>query len=557
MASWQESASRKRESVLAKIPEQWRLSESFCAVPITPNSLSRNVTTDAFLQTLPSAARLSQRELEITSETRISEILKNYESQHWTAEEVITAFCHRAAISHQMTESLSEIRFVEAVNEAKAHDNYLRANNKLIGPLHGIPVSLKDQFRVEGLETAMAYIGWLGNVETNQTESLLTKQIKSLGGIIVAKAKTVSNLQPPGLNPYNRLLSPGGSSGGEGSLLAFRGSVLGVGTDMGGSIRIPSAFNHLFGLKPSHGRISYKDLANSLAGKPVVPSVAGPMSTTLQNLIHFTKAIIESEGCGVDPALINMPWRQSKFDQVRIDAAAGGLCFATFPHDGVVKPHPTISRGVDSAIDAIRQAGHKVIGWDPPSHLEGSRIYAGIVFADVHDVHDAIRLSGEPLMTALEPLFGKDEPRKSMDMKDYYALVLRFRKYQEQYAEYWESTKTLTGTGRPVDGIITPVAAHAAVRHNSFFSYNYTIVYNILDYAAVTVPVTFADKNIDIARPYPEPLNDTDEKNWNAYDPEMYHGAPIGIQIVGRRLEEEKVLALAEVLSGVLRVTSS
>jgi amidase len=260
-------------------------------------------------------------------------------------------------------------------------------------------------------------------------------------------AELVSNLHPPGLNPHNRLLSPGGSSGGEGSLLASHGSVLGVGTDMGGSVRIPSAFNHLFGLKPSHGRLSYKNLANSLTGKPAVPSVAGPMSTTLENLIHFAKAVIETEGWRVDPDLINLPWRQSIFEQVRTDAASGGLCFAAFPHDGVVKPHPTISRGVDLAIDTIRQSGHKVIEWNPPSHLEGSRIYAGIVFAEVYDVHDAIRLSGEPLMSALEPLFGKDEPRQSMGMKDYYNLILRFKKYQEEYAEYWESTKTLTGTG--------------------------------------------------------------------------------------------------------------
>jgi amidase len=187
MTSWQETASRKQSSVLAKIPEQWRLSQSFCAAPATPNSPSLNVTTDAFLETLPSSVRLSPRELAITSETYITEILKRYESQQWTAEEVVTAFCHRAAISHQLTECLSEIRFAEAIAEAKVHDDYFRTNKKLIGPLHGIPVSLKDQFRVEGLETAMGYIGWLGNVETADTESLLTKQIKSLGGIIVAK----------------------------------------------------------------------------------------------------------------------------------------------------------------------------------------------------------------------------------------------------------------------------------------------------------------------------------------------------------------------------------
>jgi amidase len=174
-------------------------------------------------------------------------------------------------------------------------------------------------------------------------------------------AESISNLHPPGLNPYNRLLSPGGSSSGEGSLVASHGSILGFGTDMGGSNRIPSAFNNLFGLKPSHGRFSYTGLASSLAGKPIVPSVAGPMSTTIENLMYVAKAIIETEAWRLDSAVIKMPWRSSILDRVRADAASGGLCFAVLPNDRVVKPHPAISRGVELAVNALQQAGRKVI----------------------------------------------------------------------------------------------------------------------------------------------------------------------------------------------------
>lgn len=187
MASWEETASKKRASLFAKIPEPWRLPESFCAAPTDPGSPNLNVTTDVFLDTLPVAAQLSATEKAITRETRIPRIHEQYESWSLTAEEMATAFCHRAAINHQMTNCLAEIRFEEAIAEAKAQDEYLRTHNKLIGPLHGIPVSLKDQMRVEGLETAMAYVGWLGKVETAETESAVVKQIKRLGGIIIAK----------------------------------------------------------------------------------------------------------------------------------------------------------------------------------------------------------------------------------------------------------------------------------------------------------------------------------------------------------------------------------
>ncbi|KAK8053057.1 general amidase GmdA [Apiospora saccharicola] len=184
MASWKETADKKQKSLLDKILEQWLVPEALCATPTTPDDPYLNVATDAFM----AKAGLSPRELALTSKTSIPDILASYESHEVSAEELVTAFCHRAAINHQTTESLAEIRFAEAITEAKSQDEYLRTHKKLIGPLHGIPVSLKDQFRVDGLESAIGFIGWLGKADTVESESLVTKQIKELGGIIIAKA---------------------------------------------------------------------------------------------------------------------------------------------------------------------------------------------------------------------------------------------------------------------------------------------------------------------------------------------------------------------------------
>jgi amidase len=74
------------------------------------------------------------------------------------------------------------------------------------------------------------------------------------------------------VNPHNNKLSCGGSSGGEGALLALRGSILGLGTDIGGSIRIPAGFNGLCGIRPSHGRMPYNNLANSMEGQETIHS---------------------------------------------------------------------------------------------------------------------------------------------------------------------------------------------------------------------------------------------------------------------------------------------
>ncbi|KAK8044181.1 hypothetical protein PG993_004205 [Apiospora rasikravindrae] len=555
MESWREKAEIKQKSILAKIPEQWLLPQALCVMPTTPDSPYLNVTTDAFM----TEAGLSPRELAITSKTSIPEILASYESQEVSAEEVVTAFCHRAAISHQTTECLAEIRFADAIAEAKAQDEYLRVHKKLHGPLHGIPVSLKDQFRVKGLESAISYIGWLGRFETAETESLITKQIKELGGIIIAKAKSPSNLHRPVMNPHNRLLSPGGSSGGEGALLASRGSVLGMGTDMGGSIRVPSAYNHLFGLKPSSGRFSYRDLASSLGGKPVVPPVPGPMSASLDNVIHLTQSVIGGiDAWRRDPGLVPLPWRAPLLDEVRAEASTPGkgLCFAAFPgtgDDGIMRLHPPVARGVATAVRAARQAGHRVIDWTPPSHMDAAMIYGGLCFPTTYDIDDALKSGGEPMLGAVENMLKPTEKYRPKDMAEYYELFKKMKKYQEDYADYWESTRALTGTGRPVDGIIAPVAATAAVKHNSAYAFSYAIVYNVLDYSILTVPVTFADKNIDVADPQDAPHSPIDEMSWVPYDADIYHGAPVGVQIVGRRFEEEKVLALGEALSSALK----
>ena len=114
MEHWRQISEQKQKSLLSKIPEPWLLSEAFCAIPTTPDCPNLNVTTDAFI----SEAGLSPRELSITSNTSIPAILTSYKSQELSAEEVVTAFCHRAAINHQMTESLFEIRFAEVIAEA-------------------------------------------------------------------------------------------------------------------------------------------------------------------------------------------------------------------------------------------------------------------------------------------------------------------------------------------------------------------------------------------------------------------------------------------------------
>jgi amidase len=86
----------------------------------------------------------------------------------------------------------------------------------------------------------------------------------------------------------------------------------------------------------------------------------------------------------------------------------------------------------------------------------------------------------------------------SLSMTELAALNVAKREYQKQYMDYWNSTTGLTGTGRPVDGFFCPLAPHAAVIPNEYHYVGYTSFVNILDYTSVAVPVTFADKTVDV-----------------------------------------------------------
>lgn len=159
-------------------------------------------------------------------------------------------------------------------------------------------------------------------------------------------------------NPANRSLTSGGSSGGEGALIALGGSVLGVGSDIGGSVRIPASFNGLFGLRPSYNRVPYQGSVNSMEGQESIPSVLGPLSPTLSGVKTFFKTVIDSKPWRQDPLAVRKPWDEAGY---KLEEHGGGksLVFGILWDDDYVVPHPPIRRALQITKDALIKAGHK------------------------------------------------------------------------------------------------------------------------------------------------------------------------------------------------------
>ncbi len=374
----------------------------------------------------------------------------------------------------QQVACLHEIFFDAAVAEAERLDDYFAKHGKPIGPLHGLPVSLKDQFHVKGVETTMGYVGWIGTFQGKSDtgkekvfESELVRELRNLGALLFCKttlAQAVFTFEPLNniwghtYSPLNRRLLTGGSSSGEAALIALRGSPMGIGTDYAGSIRVPASLNGLYGLRPSSGRLPYQGAANSNDGHNIMSSVLGPMSTSVGALRLMMQAILSQQPWLYDPLVVEIPWRVDDYITDR------KLSFGVLKEDTEVALDPAIRRAVDLVVAAIEGMGHEVVEWKPPLHAEMYLLKEQISVCDGgHNIHGDLRLSGEPPVSRIPMTFGTEpkDPKNAMEIAE---LHIRKREYQKEYMEYWNSTAEVTSTGRPVDAFISPLIPFTGMR---------------------------------------------------------------------------------------------
>lgn len=231
----------------------------------------------------------------------------------------------------------------------------------------------------------MGYVGWIGSnlgitdpEDSHKVDSQIVTELLSLGAVLFCKTslpqtlligETKNNIIGETLNPRNQSLSCGGSSGGEAALMALGGSSLGVGTDIGGSVRIPAGFCGVFSIKPTPERISYREVANTNPGQTTYRSTVGFMGTSLDALELLLKSILSTTPWKYDPAVVPVPFRQDVIDSYmsRVDyqghakSTGQALKIGVLWSDGVVGPHPPVLRGLHMAHDALERSGHKVL----------------------------------------------------------------------------------------------------------------------------------------------------------------------------------------------------
>lgn len=535
----------------------------------------------ARIESLPSSYRypLSSADKTILDEP-INELVQDVQTGAKSATDVLRAYGKVAVKAQQSTNCVTEVMLSQAERWIESGEINLK------GPLAGLPVSLKDSIHVGGFDTTVGYSVNAG--KPTLMDGAIVRILKDAGAVPFVKTalpitllsfESYNDVWGRCLNPHNPKYSPGGSTGGEGAILAFGGSRIGIGSDVAGSVRAPAHFSGCYSLRCSTGRWPKLGCSTSMAGQEGIPAVFSPMARTLLDLTYFTRSIVQMQPWRYDQSVHPLHWRgelQSEYGEKKI------LKIGIMRTDNVVDPAPACARALDMAAVALKEQGHEVFDVTPPNPYEAMIIASNLLNADGTKTFRSFFRTGESDDPGARE-FGR-YMRLPRLFKYFYWAYVRYIKRDEIWAgllEHWhaksayESWKWVAkrevykarfhewwnafgDKGDGLDIMITPPNATPAVPHGGMkdasASCGYTFLFNLLDYSCGILPVTHVDPAMDVLSPDVRisKMNGVARGAYKHYDAVAMAGLPVAVQVVGRRLEEEKVLACMKRLEDAL-----
>lgn len=282
------------------------------------------------------------------------------------------------------------------------------------------------------------------------------------------------------LNPHKTSLTAGGSTGGEGALIAFRGSILGVGTDIAGSIRIPALCCGVYGFKPTTFRVPFSgQVSGAMEGVPIVAPSAGPLGHSIADLQLFMNAVIgDGHAWRYDQAAAAVPWNLSQPSLKN----NGSLTIGVLSEDKHFPLHPPVKRALQKAVEKLQRAGHKIVKVQNDTNEDLSVAYANRLGFQyfVYGPHvDHIAPSGEPPVESVaklaSPMFTGPFP---VDMElETFEKIGKLHEARSRVSDAWRQT----WIDQKLDVILAPGSQNTAVTYDTFGWPPYTLLWNVLD----------------------------------------------------------------------------
>lgn len=504
-----------------------------------------------------------------------------------SASDAVAACIDRIEAVNPRLNAVVAERFDAARREAEEADRRWAESHSFersLGPLHGVPVTIKDSFDVAGTPTTVGLPARRDH--RAERDAPLVALLREAGAIVLGKTNVPELLlYLEADNPlYGRTLhperddrSPGGSSGGEGAIVGAGGSPLGLGTDVGGSIRIPAHVCGVHGLKPTPGRLTMAGTfdVNLFPGQRAILGAAGPLARRVEDLTLALNVLLSGGPRSVDAPFPAVPLGDPGAIPVE------GLRVACYDDDGYFRPAPAMRRAVREAAAALAERGAVVEEWRPPDVRRAMDLYFGLLSADGaawareflrtegrHDrrIRDLAHLAGlsgfvRGMLAATLALFGQRrmaERARSLGARSagsLWRLVTERDDYRERFFQAlgwgggWRGGwgRRRQGAPRGYDLLLCPPSPHPALTHGA--SYHLTgvsspsILFNVLGVPAGVVAATRVregeehDRSSGTGR-----LRDAVERAARTVE-EGSAGLPVGVQVVAPPWREDLVLA--------------
>jgi fatty acid amide hydrolase len=487
-----------------------------------------------------------------------------------SAAEVVEAHIRRIEAVNPRLNAVVVPLFDQARTQAQAADA-ARQRGEPLGPLHGVPVTIKEMFDVAGTPTTLG-LTTRAAVKA-AADAAPVARLRQAGAIVLGK----TNVPQFGMmyesdnpvygrtnNPWDLGRAPGGSSGGEAAIVAAGGSPLGLGSDGGGSIRHPCHSCGVHGFKPTTGRLTFRGHPIS-ANYPVEYAQPGPIARHVADLDLLLRVLAAPGQEVIDPTVAPAAWPDPS--AVRID----GLRVGWYTYDGLYQVAPGLRRAVHEAAAALRAMGAQVAEFEPPEVGEAWRIYLGRLWADGGDTVRELARGGpqdwrmrrillglglptlfrrplpwlcERLGRPFEARLYRALPRRRLAVTEYLRLMADQAAYRVRFLAALDAAR--------LDVLLSPPHGLPALTHGAEYGAVggcYTLLYNLLGMPAGVVAAIRV-------RPGEESDRDARKDRLEAFSAAVEKGSaglPVGVQVAARPWRDDVALAVMAALEAHFR----
>jgi Asp-tRNA(Asn)/Glu-tRNA(Gln) amidotransferase A subunit family amidase len=464
-------------------------------------------------------------------EATISDVHAAYKSGALTSVKLVQAYLARIRTSDQAGPKLNVVIFLNprALEEAAALDEDFRKTGKFVGPLHGIPVLLKDNVNTKDMPTTGGSLSLAGY--TPSTDAAITQKLRSAGAIILAKVnlhefaiwgETISSIQGQTLNPYDLTRTPGGSSGGTGAGVAANFAIAGIGTDTVNSIRSPASANSIVGIRPTLGLVSRA----GIIPYSFTQDAAGPLARTVTDAAKMLNVL-----AGYDPSDPATAWSvgNTEEDYTKFLNAKGvqgkriGVLRSFF---GTAPINSEVNTIANEAIEDLKRSGVTIVELNTPD-LDSGKLTSDVSvhLYEFKPALNAYLAAGNTPVKSLEEIIasGKFSPNikdsitkaESLEMDDAYRVRLQKR------AELQQRVMKIMADER-LDAIVFPHQQRLVVPIGEKQVERNGVLGSVTGFPSIVVPGGFSSPT-----------------------PTAALGVPVGIEFLGRPWSEKLLIEIA------------